>query len=72
MPDEKCEAVLAYIRKVQANPPPMSFEVELPFLKVLEDITEIITNKTPLEKAYEQAKHTGSIKQLLKVRKDQS
>jgi hypothetical protein len=50
----------------------MSFEVELPFRKVLEDITEIITNKTPLEKAYEQAKHTGSIKRLLKIRKDQS
>lgn len=67
---EKCQAVLDYIYKAQANPPPMSFEVEQPMRKAFEDIKGIITKKSPLEQAYEQAKHAGNITKLLRKRRE--
>ena len=48
---EKCQRVPDYIENKRQNPPPMSFKVEEPLRKVLEDITEIITRKSPVEEA---------------------
>lgn len=65
----KCKDVLDFINGQRANPPKMSFEVELPYKDALETIEKIITTKSPIEKALERVKQTGNIEDARKYQK---
>lgn len=73
MPNDcpKCKAVLEYIRQQREHPPVMDFQTEKPFYDTLNGIEEIIERKSPLEQAYEEAKHGRPLKNLLKARRNQ-